>query len=300
MPRGKRTLASHAASIQTKCRPGLHDTPPMPASRSLLHTALREPTLHFFAIAACLFALYAFGQRNQENLLQIDQSDIDARIFLQEMSSGQELNEEQRQFVTARYIEDRILVEEALAMDLDDDARIHDILAQKMRHILSGEIIQPSPAELQAYFAAHAERYRTLATVNTDELVFDSREPLPAAVLARLQAGAAADELLALSPGSVAPLPNVNPVDLANIFSPDFADRVFAAALDTWLGPFPSNRGQHWLRVRERHDAGIPALETIADRVRLDWIADEEESRLQAEVDKLWERYTIVINGVED
>ena len=33
----------------------------------------------------------------------------------------------------------------------------------------------------------------------------------------------------------------------------------------------------------------------IIDRVRLDWIGAEEELRLQQEIDKLWERYSIVI-----
>ena len=34
----------------------------------------------------------------------------------------------------------------------------------------------------------------------------------------------------------------------------------------------------------------------IADRARLDWITQEEEIRLQQEVNKLWDRYEIIIN----
>ena len=272
----------------------------MSDSRSPLQSVLREPTLHFFLIAALIFALYAIGSSTGDNVLEIEQSAIDARIFLQEMASGQELSEEQRQFITASYIEDQILVREALSLNLDDDARIHDLLAQKMRHVLSGEIIQPATGELAAYYEANAERYRTLATITTDELVFDSREDLPVDMLALLAQGADPETLLALSPGNVAPLANVNPLDLANIFSPEYADSVLAAPTEDWTGPFISNRGQHWLRVTSRRPAYIPPLEEIADRVRLDWIADEEDIRLQQEVDKLWQRYTIVINSNED
>ncbi|MBL4573976.1 MAG: peptidyl-prolyl cis-trans isomerase, partial [Gammaproteobacteria bacterium] len=99
--------------------------------------------------------------------------------------------------------------------------------------------------------------------------------------------------------GTAAPLPNVNSVDLANIFDQEFADRVLAADLGQWKGPFVSNRGQHWLRIVERSPASIPALEQIADLVRLEWIAAEEETRLQLEVDKLWDQYTIVISNNE-
>jgi PPIC-type PPIASE domain len=266
---------------------------------SLLHKMLREPTVHFFAIALLLFALYGISQSGSENLLEIDQREIDARIFMQELSRGEELTAEQRELVTAYYIEEQILVREALAMELDNDERIHDILAQKMRHVLSGNIIQPTDAELQRYYQENSARFETPASLDLDELVFNSREPLAESIADALQQGADAETLLALSEGTVAPLPNVNGVDLANIFDQEFADKVLGAELYQWQGPFISNRGQHWLRVLARNPSGVPALEEISDLVRLEWIAAEEEARLQEEVDKLWNEYTIVINRDE-
>ena len=107
--------------------------------------------------------------------------------------TGQALSEEQREYFTAAFVEEQILVQEALKIGLDDDARIHDILAQKMRHVLSGDIIQPSEAELEAFYQANLERYRTLPTLDTDEIVFNSRETLPSDLLAQLAAGAEAE-----------------------------------------------------------------------------------------------------------
>ncbi len=258
---------------------------------------MREPIVHFFIIAVIIFALYAITQAGNENLLEIDQREIDARIFMQELSRGEELSAEQRDLVTAYYIEEQILVREALAMELDNDERIHDILAQKMRHVLSGNIIQPSDAELNAYYEQNRSRFETPATTDFDELVFDSTDSLDASILASIEQGAEAEALLELSEGTVATLPNVNSVDLANIFDQEFADNVLAAELNQWQGPFISNRGQHWLRATQTNPAGIPALDDIADLVRLEWIAAEEEARLQQEVDRLWDQYTIVINN---
>lgn len=268
-------------------------------SPSLAQKLIREPTVHFFVIALIIFALYAMTQSGNENLLEIDQREIDARIFMQELSRGEELSTEQRDLVTAFYIEEQILVREALSMELDNDERIHDILAQKMRHVLSGSIIQPTDDELLKYYEANSDRFETPASLTLDELVFDSRESLDDSITDSLQQNADIDTLLAMSEGTAAPLPNVNGIDLANIFDQEFADQVLAAELDQWQGPFISNRGQHWLRVTERIPAGIPALEEIADLVRLEWIAAEEETRLQQEVDKLWNEYTIVINNNE-
>ena len=182
---------------------------------------------------------------------------------------------------------------------MDNDERIHDILAQKMRHVLSGNIIQPTDVELREYFKDNSARFETPASLTLDELVFDSRDPLADSIVDALHLNTDAETLLSMSEGTVAPLPNVNSVDLANIFDQEFADRILAADLGQWQGPYVSNRGQHWLRVIEHTPAGIPALEAIADLVRLEWIAAEEETRLQQEVDKLWNEYTIVIRNSE-
>lgn len=265
-----------------------------------LRSLIREPTLHFFLLAGLLFAIYAFNESRSGDILEVEQSEIDARIFLQELNSGQALTDEQREFITASYIEEQILVREALAMNLDEDARIHDILAQKMRHVLSGDIIQPTTSELSQYYTENTARYESMATVSTDEMVLNTDEPLSDAVTSLLQQGADAEAVIALTPGNVSPLPNANYLDLSNIFSAEYADRVFAASIGEWVGPFPSNRGQHWLRVQEINPARIPALEEITDRVRIDWISEKEEERLQAEIDKLWDRYTILINAAAE
>ena len=266
-------------------------------SASLLHKALGEPTVHFFLIAVLIFALNAIANRSNENLLEIDQREIDARIFMQEMAIGEALTDAQREFITASYIEEQILVQEALAINLDNDARIHDMLAQKMRHVLSGEIIQPSDEELLEYYQNNLERYRTLPTLNVMELVTDTREQLDPEVLNLLQQGAEAEQILELVAGNSSPLPNVNPLDLANIFSAEFSDQAFAASVGTWVGPFASNRGQHWLQVLEVIPSRLPSLEDIRDQVRLEWISDEEDVRLAQQIGELWEKYSIVITN---
>ena len=115
-------------------------------------------------------------------------------------------------------------------MELDNDERIHDILAQKMRHVLSGNIIQPTDVELREYFKDNSARFETPAALTLDELVFDSRDPLADSIVDALHLNTDAETLLSMSEGTVAPLPNVNSVDLANIFDQEFADRVLAGA----------------------------------------------------------------------
>ncbi|MEC8995379.1 MAG: peptidylprolyl isomerase, partial [Pseudomonadota bacterium] len=240
-------------------------------------------------------ALYAIFQSRGDKVLELDQREIDARIFMREMATGESLTEEQSQLIASLYVEEQILVQEAITMGLDNDIRIHDMLAQKMRHVLSGGIIQPSEAELQAYYEANLPRYETLPTVSVDELVFDTQDTLSEDLVSLLNTRAEPQQLLTLEQGNASPLPRVNRIDLSNIFDPELADSVFSASIGQWSGPFVSNRGQHWLRVTERVDARLPSLSEISDQVRLDWITEKEEALLQVEIDKLWDQYTVVI-----
>ena len=256
---------------------------------------LREPLMHFFLMALIIFAVYGLSDQKQTILLELDQADIEGRLFMQEMATGQAISEEQRNYYTAAFVEEQILVQEALKIGLDDDARIHDILAQKMRHVLSGGIIQPNEAELESFYHANLERYRTLQTLDTDEIVFNSRENLSEGLLEQLAAGSDAETLLSQSSGNLDPLPNVNRLDLSNIFDDAFAEQVFGAEIGPWQGPFLSNRGQHWLQIKSRKESFLPPLDEIRDRVRLEWIAREEDQRLKMEIEKLKKRYTIRI-----
>ena len=265
-------------------------------TKNLVDKLINEPTVHFFVIAVVVFIVYAISNLNGDDVIELDQREIDARILMQEMVSGQPLTSEQQEFITASYVEEQILVKEAVELGLDNDARIHDMLAQKMRHVLSGDIIQPTPAELESFYSSNSELYRAPATVSVDELILDTRNEIPIEIETLISEGVNSDEILEMASGSSAPLPNANHLDLSNIFAPEFADAVFQSQGNEWIGPFSSNRGQHFLKIIERSEERIPPMAEIADRVRLDWITQEEEIRLQQEVNKLWDRYEIIIN----
>ena len=265
-------------------------------TKNLVDQLINEPTVHFFVIAVVVFIVYAISNFSGDDVIELDQREIDARILMQEMVSGQPLTSEQQEFITASYVEEQILVKEAVELGLDNDARIHDMLAQKMRHVLSGDIIQPTPAELESFYSSNSELYRAPATVSVDELILDTRNEIPIEIQTLISEGVNSDEILAMALGSSAPLPNANHLDLSNIFAPEFADAVFQSQGNEWIGPFSSNRGQHFLKIIERSEERIPPMAEIADRVRLDWITQEEEIRLQQEVNKLWDRYEIIIN----
>ncbi len=184
---------------------------------------------------------------------------------------------------------------EAYRLGLQNDARINDILAQKMRHVLSGNVIQPTDEELALFYREQLTRYQQPARLTATELVFSSRDPLPETLLTQLAAGVSEQELTTDLNRIAGILPRVTQDDLESIFDSELARQTFTASGSEWTGPYQSNRGQHWLQVQNRFPARTPTLLEIVDQVRLDWIELEEESRLEEEIGLLRESYDISI-----
>ena len=249
---------------------------------------LQEPLVLFTLIAALLFAISALFSPRDNNVLMIDSDEVEARLFLEELNSGEPLSASERQAITTAYIEEEALVLEALARGLDKDSRIRSLLAQKMLHVMSADIIQPSTSQLTEFYRNNIARYRQSALYEIEELV-----------LAR-DYSRTADEALAAEPTLARPLPTLSERDLASIFSKEFAAQVVIAGgtaeTDDWSGPFLSNRGKHWLRVTASIPETTPKFVEIAERVRLDWIAAEEENQQRLQVKKLVEQYDIVMS----
>ena len=165
-----------------------------------------------------------------------------------------------------------------------------------MRHVLSGDIIQPTPAELESFYSSNSELYRAPATVSVDELILDTRNEISIEIQTLISEGVI---LMKSSrwPQVQAPHYPMQTISISQIFShPSSQMPFFSLKVMNGLDPFSSNRGQHFLKIIERSQERIPPMAEIADRVRLDWITQEEEIRLQQEVNKLWDRYEIIIN----
>ena len=258
----------------------------MPAK--IVHEPFQEPLVLFTFIAALLFGASALLKPAEKTTLLIDSSEVEARLFLEELNSGEPLSESKRLEITTAYIEEEALVTEAFARGLDNDSRIRSLLAQKMLHVMSAEVIQPSTAQLSDFFNNNLSRYRQLALFDIEEVVL-SQDDVRTAQLT-----------LAAEPSLGRPLPTLSERDLASIFSAEFAAQVAEShgtpAANNWTGPFLSNRGKHWLRVVTSTPETTPPFDEVAERVRLDWIAAEEEARQRQQVQKLVEQYNIVMS----
>ena len=265
----------------------------------LFQRILREPTSHFVLLAAVLFAANAALESWRGNVITIDPVQISVRIAELEAIRGAPLSPEERQLVEDAYIDEQVLVREALDMGLEADRRIDDILVQKMLHVLSGDVIQPTEDELREFYEANRASYTSEPTLTIEEVVIAGDSPAAGDLVERLRGGGSAQELAESPDVRSSVLREVTGGDLRRLFGPVTAELILSANTEGWIGPHATVRGQHWFRIIEQTTPELPPLDSVRERVRLDWVADQEAARLDLAVRGLRERYNIVIEEAE-
>ena len=255
---------------------------------------LREPTTHFVLLALALFlAADVIGSRN--DVIDVDPAEIERRIEQIERERGGSLTPEQRAQVEEDFIDELVLAREARQLVLKDDPRIHDLLVQTMLLFLRSDVVQPpTESELDAYYEANRARYTPAVALTVDEFLLEpsgleSRE-LPAFLRADVEPNQIASDALIRH----RQLARLGPADLTRLFDAATAQAVLDAELTEWVGPYRSDRGDHWLRIREKQGGGeVLALDSVRNAVRQDWITEQEQTRFQGLVAELLEKYTI-------
>ncbi|MCY4645557.1 MAG: peptidylprolyl isomerase [Gammaproteobacteria bacterium] len=265
----------------------------------LFRRILREPTSHFVLLAAVLFAANAALESWRGNVITIDPVQISVRIAELEAIRGAPLSPEERQLVEDAYIDEQVLVREALDMGLEADRRIDDILVQKMLHVLSGDVIQPTEDELREFYEANRASYTPESTLTIEEVVIAGDSPAAGDLEEQLRAGGSAQELAESPDVRSSVLREVTGGDLRRLFGPVTAELILSANTEGWIGPHGTVRGQHWFRIVEQTTPELPPLDSVRERVRLDWVASQEAARLDQAVRGLRERYNIVIEESE-
>jgi hypothetical protein len=166
-----------------------------------------------------------------------------------------------------------------------------------MLDVLSADAIRPDHEELEAYYHLHPERYSDPATVTVDELVVGTSEPLPEDLRRQMETGLDPDALSTDVPLEGGELARMTQDDLVRIFGEETAETILQAPQGAWVGPHTTIRGQHWFRVTARVEATLLPLESVVQKVRLDWVAENERARLAERVAELRARHTVIFVG---
>ena len=196
---------------------------------------LREPTLHFFAIAAAALLVQRLivGDAHTIELTPALKVDLLRRYHDQ---MGREATPAEAESVVANWKAEEVLYREALRERLDrDDPNFRNLLISKMRErlLLQTPLREPTEAELQQFLEQHRADYELPLLYEHEYVVFPKQEPgaeqRRAKYAPRLAAGATPTSL-----GLRSTVANVNLERIEQEFGPTVADQIRSLPAGKW------------------------------------------------------------------
>ncbi len=253
---------------------------PVPAPRARWRRLLAEPLVHFAALAAAFFVLYAVLHQPAGADIVVTDADVERLRLLAVKQYGANPDPARLREIVRSFVREEVLYREAQAMGLDrDDVIVRRRLVQKFDYLAQAEVMTPTENELAAYYATRRDAYAAPVLHSFEQIHFSARHPGDAdvrarAALVRLQAGQAVDG----DPSMLARAqPRMSQQDIARDFGADFAAAVAQLAPGQWHGPLKTATGLHLVRVGQRSAAAFQPLDAVRDAVK----ADLTNERLQ-------------------
>ncbi|CAI8806911.1 peptidyl-prolyl cis-trans isomerase [Pseudomonas sp. IT-P294] len=276
-----------------------------PARFSLIARCLREPLLHFLIAGFALFVLYGGLHRSTVNQdpqrIEITPDAIQ-RIKISWLARWQRPpSDQQLQGLLDEYVKEEILYREALKLGLDkDDTIIRRRLAQKMDFLAEdvAALRDPAPGVLQAWYSAHQQYYAPPPLVTFHHLFFASdkrgtnAQAQAQAVLATLTDKNSAEGDTFVFKNAYA---EQSQDQVAKDFGSKFAITVFQQSLGRWVGPIESGFGWHLVWIDALAKPTAPPFESVAQRVKSDWLSEQRTESKRANFAALKARYEVMV-----
>ncbi len=270
---------------------------------------LKEPLFHFLLIGAGIFMLYAW--QTDDDALRPDQivfteAQIDRYINLWERKWQRLPTQQELQGLIEQQIREEVLYREALAMGLDkDDQVVRRRMSQKMEFISNdlASLIEPDDAQLQTYLDEHGEKFAIPGRISYSQVylnasqrgeqVYTDAEKL----LAELSQSTVDIDISMAGDSFMGGYTFNDETDfgVARLFGRVFADALFKLPVGEWTGPVESGYGLHLVRVDSRTDSRVPSLEQVRDKVRFEWLAEQQRKTNDLLYSELRKRYEITV-----
>jgi hypothetical protein len=271
----------------------------------VIRRLLREPLVTFVVLGLALF--WGYGRivpEDAAHTIRLSAADVAALRTDHQRRFGTEPTPEDDRAIVAHYVDDEILYREALALGLDrGDIIVRRRLLQKMEFLLDGlhPVPEPADAELEAYLAAHADRYRTPARIDLAH-VFVSRDRHGAEAMA-VADGLRAELVAGADPATLGDpflrgreLRAQSEQDLAGIFGPAFARAALDLPPGDWSQPVTSSYGLHLVRVSKRTPAETPPLAAVRSGLRQDWAEERRDAARRSALEELRAKYEVRVD----
>ena len=274
---------------------------------------LREPLIHFFVLGLVVFGLHAVLDRkpvtivDDPYLVEVSSADIEWMWTLLNKKMGREPTRQDLRDQVNQLIREQILSREAVAMGLDEgDIVVRRRLVQKVEFLFKdlSAVTEPTEDDLRNYYAKNRTKYEMPPQVTFSQVYFsiDSRGVDGAKQAAHALTEEGHDPSKASTLGDASMLPpecaQCSTREIINRFGKDFAKAVKNLEPGSWYGPIRSTYGFHAVYIYARQEAILPKLDNIIDRVRNDWMFENQEENARRVYGEIRSRYRVLLEGL--
>lgn len=269
---------------------------------------LKDPLVHFLAIGAAIFALYAWRGHGDvaEPRERIVVSAAEVQSLAEAMTilnGGRRPSQAELAELIEPTIREEVLYREALALGLDrQDTDVRRRLVQKMTFLtrdLAEDVPAPDEETLAAFLADHEKEFAVPERISFKQRFYSSAErgerarKDALADLARLTRGES------VRPADTSRLDeryvHASRAEVVAALGASAAEALFAMPLGEWQGPIETEDGFHLVRVSEHKEAHTPELAEVHDAVLDAYTSSRRKEAENAAYQKLRAKYDIVV-----
>ena len=268
---------------------------------------LKEPLAIFCVAAAGIFVVDAIrnGGETTESLAEADQNAVSTIIvneavvdILQEdfeWLEGREPNEEETEQIVQEWLNEEIVFREALRQNMHlSDGKMRAHLIEKVRLLWAGVPSTPSEEDLLAFYMDNIQEYYSETRVSFDQVFYSEQPENADELLERLRAGEDIEgERYWLGDNMSDYAASI----LRSSFGGEFFTALLEAPLETWMGPYQSPRGYHYVKVSGVQQPQPIAYEAVRDRLLQDWSDAMLFNRVAERTEQIRDEFDVVYDS---
>ena len=271
--------------------------------KTIATSALKSPILHFVILGFFAFILYENLIPPDRETIRVTTQTIDSLVQQRESITRNPVTAKERQVIIAGHIEDEVLLREAYKRGFDkNDYRVRKRILNIMRTALSEVILEPSVAQLRAFYEENKARYLTSPSRSFEHVYFSFASAKlpekPEQFIKQLQASI---DIAGLGESSLMgnKFSKASFQNTAITFGKPFAQILFELPLNQWHGPIESFRGIHYVRVTAAHESELPPFEQMESYLRVDYSLQKSRDSQVRKIDELRKNYEVIVDGTE-
>jgi hypothetical protein len=265
-------------------------------SRSkLLQFCIHEPVVHFVLIGLLLLGVHAVYQSSVKPQIVVTEADIEAMTIAAEVESlHAEVSVDSNELVR-RYVEDQILLGEALRRGMTESSQVKALLVELMRNELKPVLREPSDEELLELRDASPEEYRFPPRLSFEHVSYrKDSTAIPDDILAQLNSGknpVGLGESVRLAN----PLPLTYRPQLDRLLGPAVSEELFGLEPGKWSGPYVTDRGTHYIRILKVVAPMDMPFEQVRRTLKSNWEASRQQEAVDAAIGEFAQPYEIIV-----